>query len=42
MQSLDGYLITFFDINPILKATIPIANIAVDLLLEMRCFIEYL
>ena len=33
-----GQLITFFDINPILIATIPIPNKAIDLLLEMRYF----
>ena len=35
-------LITFFDINPILIATIPIPNKSLDLSLEMRYFIEYL
>ena len=37
-----GKLITFFDINPILIATIPIPNKALDLLLEMRYFIGHL
>ena len=32
----------FFDINPILIATIPIPNKALDLLLVMRNFIGYL
>ena len=35
-----GQLITFFDNNPILIATIPIPNKALDLLVEMRYFMS--
>ena len=37
-----GKLMTFFDITPIPIATIPIPNIAFDLLLASRDFIEIL
>ena len=36
-----GQLITFFDINTILIATNPIANKAIDMLLEMKYFFKY-
>ena len=41
IQPPAGKLITFFDINPILIATIPIPNKALHLLLTMTYFIEY-
>ncbi len=39
MQPPVGYLITFFEITPILIAIKPIPNIAFDLLLENSDFI---